>query len=279
MANEQYDDNEARDASSESEDNEQQNQEHYETHIHEDDAEQEEQEEYVSYDDAEYEESEIDKFAKDAAIVSVLQRNIDVRNDYSSLKRQLLISMMVNICLTLLVLAMVLAFSYYPKTKYIPTKNNSAICEVYPEDNPNLTDTSISEFAKDGILSFYTFDYINYEAQMNNVLDRFFTPEGRSATAEAVKVAGLVEYARNNALTFRASAINAVRIEQTSTDKAGRTYWIVRFPMVLDIYSGGLSPIDSQRHLVTVRVSADTASVSNPRGLGISSVTLEPLTK
>lgn len=279
MANEQYDDNEARDASSESEDNEQQNQEHYETHIHEDDAEQEEQEEYVSYDDAEYEESEIDKFAKDAAIVSVLQRNIDVRNDYSSLKRQLLISMMVNICLTLLVLAMVLAFSYYPKTKYIPTKNNSAICEVYPEDNPNLTDTSISEFAKDGILSFYTFDYINYQAQMNNVLDRFFTPEGRSATAEAVKVAGLADYAKANALTFKASAINAVRIEQTSKDKAGRAYWIVRFPMVLDIYSGGLTPIDSQRHLVTVRVSADTASVSNPRGLGISSVTLEPLTK
>lgn len=276
MANEQYDDNEARDASSESEYNEQQNQEHYETHIYEDDAE---QEEYVNYDDAEYEESEIDKFAKDAAIVSVLQRNIDVRNDYGSLKRQLLISMLVNICLTLLVLAMVLAFSYYPKTKYIPTKDNSAICEVYPEDNPNLTDTAISEFAKDGILNLYTFDYINYEAQMNNVLDRFFTPQGRAATVQAVKEAGLVEYARNNALTFRASAINAVRIEQTSTDKAGRTYWIVRFPMVLDIYSGGLSPIDSQRHLVTVRVSADTASVSNPRGLGISSVTLEPLTK
>lgn len=279
MANEQYDDNEARDASSESEDNEQQNQEHYETHIYEDDSEQEEQEEYVGYDDAEYEESEIDKFAKDAAIVSVLQRNIDVRNDYSSLKRQLLISMLVNICLTLLVLAMVFAFSYYPKTKYIPTKDNSAICEVYPEDNPNLTDTAISEFAKDGILNLYTFDYINYEAQMNNVLDRFFTPQGRAATVQAVKEAGLAEYARTNALTFRASAINAVRIEQTSTDKAGRTYWIVRFPMVLDIYSGGLSPIDSQRHLVTVRVSADTASVSNPRGLGISSVTLEPLTK
>ena len=273
MANEQYDDNEARDDNSESTGDEQLEQDYYETNNFEDEVE------YVDYGDIEYEESEIDKFAKDAAIVSVLQRNIDVRNDYRSLKRQLLISMMVNICLTLLVLAMVFAFSYYPKTKYIPTKDNAAICEVYPEDNPNLTDIAISEFAKDGILSLYTFDYINYEAQMNNVLDRFFTPQGRSATVIAVKEAGLTEYAKTNALTFKASAINAVRIEQTSTDKSGRAYWIVRFPMVLDIYSGGLTPIDSQRHLVTVRVSADTASVSNPRGLGISSVTLEPLTK
>lgn len=276
MANEHYDDNEAHDSNSESVSDEHIEQQHYETNNFED---ADEHDEMIDYGDIEHEESELDKFAKDAAIASVMQRNIDVRNDYSSLKRQLLISMMVNICLALLVLAMVFAFSYYPKTKYIPTKDNTAICEVYPEDNPNLTDTSISEFAKDGILSLYTFDYVNYETQMNNVLDRFFTPQGRAATVAAIGEAGLGEYASTNALTFKASAINAVRIEQTSTDKNGRAYWIVRFPMVLDIYSGGLTPIDSQRHLVTVRVSADTASVSNPRGLGISSVTLEPLTK
>ena len=272
MENEQYGSNEGRDSSDEHE---------YEhEHEHDEDFEDEhDSAETFYHSDIEHDESELDKFAKDAAIVSVLQRNIDVRSDYSSLKRQLITSMIVNIFLAILAIALIIGFSYYPKKKYIPTKDNSAICEVYPQDNPNLTDTAISEFAKDGILGLYTFDYINYEAQMNNVLDRFFTPQGRAATVQAVGEAGLTEYAKTNALTFKASAINAVRIEQTSTDKSGKAYWIVRFPMVLDIYSGGLTPIDSQRHLVTVRVSADTASVSNPRGLGISSVTLEPLKK
>lgn len=220
---------------------------------------------------------ELDNYALNIAAATVYKDNVRSMQDIKTYRSALTKSIIVNALLTILVCLLLFAFTYYPKTKYIPTKDNTAICEVYPEDNPNLTDSSISEFAKDGILSLYTFDYINYEEQMNNVLSRYFTPQGRAATASAITEAGLGEYAQTNALTFKASAINAVRIEKFASDSNGRAYWIVRFPMVLDIYSGGLSPIDTQKHLVTVRVSADTASVSNPRGLGITSVTLEPI--
>ena len=89
--------------------------------------------------------------------------------------------------------------------------------------------------------------------------------------------AGIIKYVTDNALTFKSSAMNAARIEEKSVNADGKDYWIVRFPMVLDIYSGKLTPIDTQRHMVTVRIVADTASVSNPNGLGVSSVTLAPL--
>lgn len=220
---------------------------------------------------------ELDNYALNVAAATVYRDNVRSMQDIKTYRSALTKSIIVNALLTILVCLLLFAFTYYPKTKYIPTKDNAAICEVYPEDNPNLTDSAISEFAKDGILSLYTFDYINYEEQMNDVLSRYFTPQGRAATAAAITEAGLGEYAKTNALTFRASAINAVRIEKFAADNNGRAYWIVRFPMVLDIYSGRLTPIDSQRHLVTIRVSADTASVSNPRGLGITSVTLEPI--
>lgn len=226
-------------------------------------------------DDNELSEEELEPFARNLSAYTVFERNIEVRKDSKAFKSALTKSIILNALLVFLLLVMVAAFTFYPKTKYIPTKDNTAICEVYPEDNPNLTDAAISEFAKDGVLNLYTFDYINYEQQMNATLDRFFTPQGRAATVQAISEAELADYARDKALTFRASAINAVRIEQSANDKNGRAYWIVRFPMVLDIYSGSLTPIDSQRHMVTVRVSADTASVSNPRGLGISSVSLE----
>lgn len=234
-------------------------------------------EELDGTEEPEYSEEEIDDFHRKMATFAVFKDNVQSIKDVKSYRKALVKSLIVNALLTVLVCLMLFAFTYYPKTKYIPTKDNTAICEVYPEDNPNITDSSISEFAKDGILNLYTFDYINYEQQMNSVLERYFTPQGRAATSRAMGEANLTSYAQENALTFRASAINAVRIEKTGTDKNGRVYWIVRFPMVLDIYSGGLRPIDTQRHLVTVRVSADTASVSNPRGLGITSVTLEPI--
>lgn len=208
---------------------------------------------------------------------SVLREIKELYTRLSSIRRQFFLSLAVNICLSILLMLMFVAFLSYPKTKYIPTKDNSAICEVYPSDNPNITDATIREFGKDAILNLYTFDYMNYEDQMNDVLARNFTPKGKDATVRAMESAGIFEYVKENALVFKASAINAARIEKKDINEDGKDYWVVRFPMVLDIYSGKETPIDTQKHMVTVRVVADTASTANPNGLGISSVTLAPL--
>lgn len=217
------------------------------------------------------------EFAAQMGLQSTIRENKALTNRLEANRKQLFFSLGVNICLGILVALMFIGFLSYPKTKYIATKDNAAICEVYPSDNPNITDATISEFGKDAILDLYTFDYVNHEKQINDVLTRYFTPIGRKATVEALSRAGTIDYVTENALTFKASAMNAVRIEQKAVNSDGKDYWIIRFPMVLDIYSGKSTPIDTQRHLVTVRVVADTASVSNPNGLGVSSVTLAPL--
>lgn len=208
---------------------------------------------------------------------SVLREVGELHNRLASIRKQFFLSLGVNICLSVLLMLMFVAFLSYPKTKYIPTKDNSAICEVYPTDNPNITDATIREFGKDAILNLYTFDYMNYEDQINDVLARNFTPKGKDATVRAMQSAGIFDYVKDNALVFKSSATNAARIEKKDINEDGKDYWVVRFPMVLDIYSGKETPIDSQKHMVTVRVVADTASTRNPNGLGISSVTLAPL--
>lgn len=216
-------------------------------------------------------------YAAQMATQSVMRENDRLVEDISNKSKNLALSLAINAGLGLLVLLLFFAFLSFPKTKYIATKDNAAICEVYPSDNPNLTDATIREFGKDAILNLYTFDYVNYEEQINNVFDRNFTPIGRQATAMAMEQAGLLTYVTENALTFKATAKSAVRIDQKAVNSDGKDYWIARFPMVLDIYSGDAKPIDTQEHMVTVRVVADTASVSNPNGLGVSSVTLAPL--
>lgn len=216
-------------------------------------------------------------YAAQMGTQSVYRENEKLHDDIKTKGTNLKLSLGVNAGLTFLLILFIIAFINLPKTKYIATKDNTAICEVYPADNPNLTDTTIREFGKDAVLGLYTFDYINYETQINTVLERNFTAIGRGATNEAMDRAGIISYVTDNALTFKASAMNAARIEEKSVNSDGKDYWIVRFPMVLDIYSGKLTPIDTQRHMVTVRIVADTASVSNPNGLGVSSVTLAPL--
>lgn len=216
-------------------------------------------------------------YASQMATQSVMRENDKLYSDIKTKGNNLKLSLTVNAGLIVLLILFIIAFINLPKTKYIATKDNSAICEVYPSDNPNLTDATIREFGKDAVLGLYTFDYVNYETQINDVLERNFTPIGRQATNQAMDRAGIIKYVTDNALTFKSSAMNAARIEEKSVNADGKDYWIVRFPMVLDIYSGKLTPIDTQRHMVTVRIVADTASVSNPNGLGVSSVTLAPL--
>lgn len=217
------------------------------------------------------------EYAGHMAQQSVMRENTDLRTEIKTRTGNLKLSLLVNVGLIILLALFIIAFINLPKTKYIATKDNTAICEVYPSDNPNITDATIREFGKDAVLNLYTFDYVNYEEQINTTLERNFTPIGREATIKAMDRAGILKYVQDNALTFKSSAQNAARIEQKSVNSDGKDFWIVRFPMVLDIYSGTLKPIDTQRHMVTVRVVADTASSSNPNGLGISSVTLAPL--
>lgn len=216
-------------------------------------------------------------YAASLGIQSVISEKENLDKNLNTNRKLFTYSIASNLLLLLLLIMMIIAFFAYPKTRYIPTKNAAEICEVTPENNPTLTDATISEFGKDAILNLYTFDYVNYEKQMNNTLDHFFTPNGRAATVKAMEEAGVTKYATDNALTFRATAMNSARIEERSKDSDNNTYWVVRFPMVLDIYSGKTAPISTQKHLVTVRVVAKTATAQNPNGLGVSSVTLEPI--
>lgn len=86
----------------------------------------------------------------------------------------------------------------------------------------------------------------------------------------------MVETVKNQALTINAGILGAAKIEQTGVNNLGQPFWIVRYPMVIDVYSGGKQPVSQQYYIATVRVLADTASAINPRGLGITSVTLIP---
>lgn len=205
----------------------------------------------------------------------LVRENAHLTQNIKEYRRNFFLACLVAICLGVLVLVLFSAWLSYPKTTYIPTYDNKAICEVTPENNPNITDVSIADFAKDGILNLYTFDYVNHEKQINDTLDRWYTPKGRVDTINAMAAIEILDFVKNKALTLQAGATSAAKIEQKGRTPAGEPYWIVRFPLVIDIYSGGAQPEDTQNYIATVRVVASTASAQNPKGLGIVSATLE----
>lgn len=209
-------------------------------------------------------------------VEGVFRENAQLAQNAKNARRQMIMSMGVNMALASIIVAMLIVFSQFPKTRYIPTTDNKAICEVTPENNPNITDVSISDFAKDAILNLYTFDYVNHEDQINASLGRWFSAKGRTDTIKAMDQAGITAYVKEHALTLRAGTTAAAKIEKKGRTSSGSPYWVVRFPMVVDVYSGGDRPEDTQKYMVSVRVIADDASAQNPKGLAIASAALEP---
>lgn len=206
----------------------------------------------------------------------VIRENAHLTQNVKNYRKNFFLACLVSIVLAILLVVLVIAISSYPKIRYIPTFDNRAICEVTPENNPNITDVSIADFAKDAVLNLYTFDYVNHEGQINSTLERWFTPKGRIDTINAMTAINILEFVKQNALTLQAGTTAAAKIEQKGRTPNGEPYWIVRFPLIIDIYSGGAQPEDTQQYIVTVRVVASTASAQNPKGLGVVSATLAP---
>lgn len=214
------------------------------------------------------------EYSAGQGLEAVVREHQQLNSYIDNQRKQINRLLMVSFALTILLVAMLIAFSLYPKNRYIVTNNNEAICTVDPRNNPNLTDATIADFAKDGVIGLYSFNYVNYMSHVEDVLGRYYTPAGRRDTATAIKE--MVDTVNKQALTINAGIMGAAKIEQTGVNNLGQPFWIVRYPMVIDIYSGAKQPTNKQYYIVTVRVAADTASALNPKGLGITSVTLVP---
>ena len=224
----------------------------------------------------EFTESEAEHFAARQGLESVIRENARLNEDLRRADKARKRSAFVTIVLSGVLISMLWAFMSYPKNKYIATMDNQAICPVDAANNPNITDVQIANFAQSAATQLYTMDYVNYPDQVEATLSRYFTSQGRVDAVASFEEAGTLTNVATNALTLRAGATHAPRIEEKGIGSDGAPYWVVRFPMVLDIYSGESTPKESKRYIVSVRLRSDTASASNPTGLGVLTINLIP---
>src|SRR5699024_3585116 len=118
-----------------------------------------------------------------------------------------------------------------------------------------LTDLTISEFGRDGILSLYSINFTNWQEQTDRVFDQYFTSDGKIRTIQALKESGLIAYVDNNALSLRANSTKTSHVESKGFFPNGTPYWTVSFPFVVEVYSGReKEPIQIRQYVATARV-------------------------
>lgn len=211
-----------------------------------------------------------------SGFINIARENFDLREKLRKERKITIISIISNVLTGSMILVLLYLFTVYPKYRTIQTIDNSVICELKPEDNPMLTDVAIQDFAKQAVLSSYSYDYINWRTQIENATTRYYTADGRASFNKAIRASGSLDYIIRNNLIMKSMAISSPQIEEKGLDNSGTPYWIVRMPITTEFYTGASKPADSQSFVAQVKVVTTKRDAFNPKGLGVYSMILKP---
>jgi len=201
----------------------------------------------------------------DDALVTVKLRNDFYRDNY----RRIVIA----IFLLLLVIFGQSGVIYYllthrPLPVYFATTNNGSVMRILPViplDEPNMPNSALLQWATEAASAAFTYDFVNYRAQLQKASEYFTTNGWSSFLSELQSTRNLLAVQAKklviNAVVTRAPVILEERVIN------GRYAWRIQMPMIITYQSASESTTSSTTVTLTItRVS----TVTSPRGIGIS---------
>lgn len=212
---------------------------------------------------------------------AVLRENARLYQHNKSLKQQLLIIWISILILSVGLISITLFFLHnYPKTKFIVTTNNKAVCEVGALDKPNVSSSSVETFAQEAILELLRYDYLNFEQQLKLTLNRYFTNRGKQSYYKSLDISGNLAKVKTNKMISRAFITRTPQIEKESL-RGGQYTWVVIVPINNEFFIGNDSinnvPHSKQDYHAIVTIIQEQATAINPKGIAVDALILKPI--
>lgn len=201
----------------------------------------------------------------DDAVVAVKLRNDFYRDNY----RRIVIALF----LLLFVILAQAGVIYYllthrPLPVYFATTNNGRVMRILPVvplDEPNVPNSTLLQWATDAASSAFTYDFVNYRAQLQKS-SVYFTTSGWRAFLQELESSRNLLAVQSKRLVLSAVVTKApVILEERVIN--GRYTWRVQMPMVITYQSANEST--SSNTTVTLTISR-VSTVNSPRGIGIT---------
>lgn len=166
----------------------------------------------------------------------------------------------------------------FPKYKYIVTTNNQAICQAGIKDNPLLTPATITAFALDAVINSYTYDYVNYRAELNRSADTYFTSSGRKSFFESLDQSQNLKRVIDGRYILKAYPINSPQLQEEGVTGI-KKYWVVHVPIAIEFYSGHFDkPQSRQTFIAEVTIVQEPTSALNLKGIAVDNLVLRTIT-
>lgn len=166
--------------------------------------------------------------------------------------------------------------TWYPKYRWIPTTDNTAICEISTESDPRVTPATLTDYAREAVVNAYSYDYVNYRESLNEISSKWFTENGRKAFLASVDASGNLERIIKGRLILRSMSTKVPQLEEEGV-KGTQRYWVVQVPLAIEFYAGGeQQPRSRQDFLASVTIVQIPASATNLKGIAVDAITLAP---
>jgi len=212
--------------------------------------------------------------SSDNPSASVLREVARLQIDNANLIRKNLKVWSVVIILSISFIAVFsISFLLFPKNRYVNTSDNAAICTINPKDELSISDEDVMDFAKEGVLSSYSYDYVNYRSKINSAANHYFTTDGRKAYFNQLDASNNLERVIKGKLIQRVNTIQSPQVEERSENL---DWWIVQVPISIEFFSGGEpKPRTTLTYIASIRVVRIPPSKGKKLPIGIESVILD----
>ncbi len=196
------------------------------------------------------------------ALTKVIMRNAFYRDGQHKLIVVFLLSVVVNIALTVLLIYMV---THPPTPKYFATSSNGRITQLVPLNQPNTSDNAVIQWSSVATMAAYSYNFVNYRSELE-AASGFFTGAGWDQFMEALQSSNNLD-----AVTAKKLVVSAVVTGAPIILKKGmlsdRYAWRIKMPLLVTYQSA--SELTQQNLIVTLLVTrVDT--LNSPSGIGIA---------
>lgn len=180
----------------------------------------------------------------------------------------LLLSFLFNI----LIIGCVIRMYLVPmQPNYYATSVNGNTLQLTALDEPNTSDSVITQWAELATVAAYSYDFVNYNDQLNS-LEKFFTDDAWSNFMQVMRASNTVDQVVSKKLI-----VNAVAIEPPVILAKGELYgvfsWRIQIPILVTYQAA--RGFYSQKILVNLLVSR-ISTLQSVKGIGIAQFSTEP---
>lgn len=196
------------------------------------------------------------------ALETIQLRNVFYRDNFRRSVVALIISLALNVVLAL---AVSYLYTSRPEPRYFATSPDGRITTLQPLAQPVYSQSTIMTFATNAAVAAFSYDFVNYRSQLEN-LSTYFTADGWSSFTSSVKSSLNLETVITKKLVSTAVATGApVLIKKGVLN--GRYVWKVQLP-VLVTYQSASTAIRSS-YVITMMVSRVDV-LRDPKGISIT---------